>query len=328
MSDDDATADRLRAVLRAGAAGVRPADDSLQRIYARAAAERRSQRRWLAPLAAVAAVALVAVGAGIVLAGRSGGNPSPGPGSGAPSATASGPSGPSASTSSSPSGTVPANGPVVALPVYYGASFEGQVRLYREYRASRATDHVAGALILMLSPASDPAYASLWPAGTAVTNLYRSGDVQYVKLSKAPDLSSTVAIQEVVYTVTSADPTVTKVAVAYPGGSVAPTARAPQWRVLAPVWILTPASGSTVHSPVVVSGTASVFEATVAWEVDRTDGSKVTGGSTMASIGAPGRGTWSVTVPLPAGSYVVKAWETSMKDGRATWTDSKSVTVR
>jgi hypothetical protein len=334
MSDDDPTGERLRSVLRAGAADVRPADDSLGRILARAHDERRSSRRWLAPLAAVAAVVIVAVGVAAGLGLRGNGGHSGGAGSHVTTPSV-GVTNPAPSVSGSPTPPQPApsvsgldGGAAVALPAYYGATFESKVRLYREYHASHATDHVAGALQLMLGGAQDPDYRSLWPTGTTLTSVARSGSQVAVGLSQAPTDPSAMAVQEVVYTATAADPSVTAVSVTWPGGSVGPTARGAQWLVLAPVWVLTPVDGSTVRSPVTISGTASVFEATLSWEVDRPDGTKVRSGSAMATIGAPQRGTWSVSVPLPPGTYVVKALVYSAEDGRPTWVDSKTVTVR
>jgi hypothetical protein len=335
MSDDDPTGERLRSVLRAGAADVRPADDSLGRILARAHDERRSSRRWLAPLAAVAAVVIVAAGVAAGLGLRGNGGHSGGAGSHVTTPSVSVTDNPAPSESGSPTPPQPspsvsglAGGPAVALPAYYGATFESKVRLYREFRASHATDHVAGALQLMLGGAQDPDYGSLWPAGTTLTSLTRTGSQVAVGLSQPPTDPLATAVQEVVYTVTAADPSVSAVSVTWPGGSVGPTRRVAQWLVLAPVWVLTPVDGSTVRSPLTIAGSASVFEATVSWEVDRTDGTKVKSGSTMATIGAPQRGLYSVSVPLPPGTYVVKALEFSAEDGRPTWVDSKTVTVR
>jgi hypothetical protein len=135
------------------------------------------------------------------------------------------------------------------------------------------------------------------------------------------------SIQELVYTVTAADPTIHAVTVLYPGGrSIA--ARMPGLDVLASVWVLSPAEGASVASPVTIGGTASVFEATVTWEVDRPDGTVVAQGNAMAALGAPGRGPWSVQVPLAPGQYVVKAYAISAKDGSTTWPDTKTFTVR
>jgi hypothetical protein len=76
----------------------------------------------------------------------------------------------------------------------------------------------------------------------------------------------------------------------------------------------TPLPGSRVKSPVRLSGTAVVFEATVSWEVFKA-GSAVEHGFTTASIGAPNRGDWTAEVTLAPGTYELHVWETSMKDG-------------
>jgi hypothetical protein len=75
-----------------------------------------------------------------------------------------------------------------------------------------------------------------------------------------------------------------------------------------------------------VSGSASVFEATVGVEVRR--GAQVVGRATAtASEGAPGRGDWSATLSVPPGSYLVAAFELSAKDGSQVAVDTKRVRV-
>jgi hypothetical protein len=89
------------------------------------------------------------------------------------------------------------------------------------------------------------------------------------------------------------------------------------YRDLAPVWITAPSRGQVLKagSSIHIAGEASVFEATLQWSVTRGD-SPVRNGMAMASIGAPGRGTWSVDLPpLDAGTYTVSAWWSSPKDG-------------
>jgi Immunoglobulin-like domain of bacterial spore germination len=121
---------------------------------------------------------------------------------------------------------------------------------------------------------------------------------------------------------------VTAVSVAWPGGQAASVTRAPGIEVLAGVWVLAPSQGETARSPVVVSGTASVFEATVTWEVDRPDGTVVAHGIAMTPIAAPWRGPWSFTGSLPPGSYVVLAYAVSARHGSHTWPDSRTIAVR
>lgn len=87
--------------------------------------------------------------------------------------------------------------------------------------------------------------------------------------------------------------------------------------LLAPLWIDNPARGQvlTAGRAITVTGQASTFEATLSWQLLR--GSTVLHeGFTTATAGAPARGEFTFTVPaLPAGDYVVRAFEVSMKDG-------------
>jgi hypothetical protein len=342
----DPAAEALRRVLRAEAERLDPTDpmdSALTRIQARTddpgwalAGGRGGARPWLAPLGAAAAVAAVvaAVVVGIVVWPHGGGSPV-GSTSGNPQPTASttGDGSPAPSTApgtSSPTATAPApHGALV--PVYFGGTYAGRTMLYREYHRTTASP-VLGALQAMLAGPDDSDYASLWPAGTRVTSVTRSGAQLTVTLSGRPARPEPPSggygagsLQEVVYTVTATDPTIHQVTVVYPGGQSAATSRAPAVQTLASVWLLTP-TGSTT-SPVTLSGTASVFEATVTWEVDTLSGTKVASGTAMATIGAPARGTWSVTVSLPPGKYVAKAYAVSAKDGSQTWPDTKVFSV-
>ncbi|GAC1458524.1 MAG: hypothetical protein NVS1B1_05790 [Candidatus Limnocylindrales bacterium] len=58
----------------------------------------------------------------------------------------------------------------------------------------------------------------------------------------------------------------------------------------------TPAANARLSSPFTVTGDASVFEAALQWRLSDTAGRVIASGSTTASLGAPGRGTYSVTV--------------------------------
>jgi hypothetical protein len=137
-------------------------------------------------------------------------------------------------------------------------------------------------------------------------------------------------VQQVVHTVTAADPNLARVRVVAPGLPAALTAaphpRAPQLDVLAPVWLLDPADGARTGGKVVLSGTASVDEASVAIEVRK--GAAVAARATAtASVGAPERGEWTATLTLPAGTYTIAAYEVSAKDGSRQFVDTKRVTV-
>jgi hypothetical protein len=102
------------------------------------------------------------------------------------------------------------------------------------------------------------------------------------------------------------------------------------WRDLAPIWVTAPARDQVVaaRTPVTLEGEATVFEATVQWELDR-GGAKVGGGTATATVGAPSRGTYSVALGrLTAGTYTVRVWAASPKDGSVAAQDSVTFTVR
>jgi Immunoglobulin-like domain of bacterial spore germination/Sporulation and spore germination len=331
--------EQLRRVLQAEARRLDPTDPldaGLVQIRRRTDAPVPvAARRWFVPVMAAAAVlAVVVVGALAWPRGSAaplvGSSTSPTPSA---STSLSQTTSPSPSSSPSPSGS-PSGGVAVTVGVYYGGTFGGRTMLYREFHRT-TSEPLTGALQAMLAGPADHDYASLWPRGTTLRSVSRSGSTVTVTLSAAPlvappghGLYGASSVQEVVYTVTAADATIHAVTVVYPGGQATAVVRSPALNVLASVWLLTPTDGSSVSSPVTLSGTASVFEATVNWEVDRADGTVVAQGSAMAPIGAPGRGPWSTTVTLPAGSYVAKAFAISAKDGSITWTDSKAFTVR
>jgi len=87
---------------------------------------------------------------------------------------------------------------------------------------------------------------------------------------------------------------------------------------VAPIWVDAPARNGVVKAatPLTATGVASTFEANVEWEVLR-DGVSFEKGFTTASAGAPARGTYRLTTkkPLTAGSYVLRVFESSAKDG-------------
>lgn len=338
MSDfDDPNGDeygeRLRRVLDAQARAMdptEPMDDGLVRIRERTAQAPSVMHRWAVPMAAAAAAVLVVVG-GAVLWPHLGGSPtgvgSAGPSSGSPQPTL--PSeGPSPSQTPSASGGPVGSG--ISVPVYFGVTFNGQTMLYREFHHVVALDPARAAVQQMLAGPEDSDYKTLWPHGTTLTGLTRSGDLATVTLTAAPKTTTPAgsAVQEVVYTVTAADPTIRRVTVAYPGGSATNVTRAITYAALAQVWLLSPTDGATVSSRLSFSGVAEVFEAHVNWEVDKLDGTVVAQGFAMAKQAAPGRWPWSASVTLPPGTYVLRAFAISPKDGSVVWPDSKTITVR
>jgi Immunoglobulin-like domain of bacterial spore germination/Sporulation and spore germination len=265
-------------------------------------------------------------GSGPPRAALGGVDPGSGPTSGGPTSSASpAPTGPGLGAAR-PAPKLPAN---QATPVYVLGGTAVGPRLYREFRPSTTGDRVQAALAGLAVAPVDPDYRSAWLGATA--RVSRAGSSATVTFGRAPALAgapTAMAVQQVVYTVTAADPAIRTVRVVAPRLPAAgPTGRADQGGVLAPVWLLDPVDGGTAGSRLTVSGTASVFEATVAVEIRR--GSAVLARTTAtASTGAPGRGNWQATLSVPPGDYVVAASEMSERDGSAVATDTKRITVR
>jgi hypothetical protein len=214
-------------------------------------------------------------------------------------------------------------------------------RLYREFHPRPATTAVIrDAVTAMLTEkAYDGDYQSLWPAGTTVRGARVGGTTAYVDLTRearngnAGGAAEAASLQQLVYTVTAAAPAVRSVQLLVDGHAVEtlwghvdtrrPMTRQPAAEILGPVWLLVPRS---IRRGAHFGGEASVFEATVSWEFRQ--GSRVVkAGHTNAAIGAPGRGPWSAVADVPPGEYVLRAYESSAKDGSATFVDDKPLTV-
>lgn len=215
-------------------------------------------------------------------------------------------------------------------------------RLYREFVRRPATaDAVRDAVTAMLSlTPTDPDYTSLWADGTTVRDVRREGATAVVDLSRQATTNGggsafeAMTLQQLVHTVTAADPSLSAVRLLVEGTPVetlwgstdasAPISRAPSYEVLGPVW-LDVADGSVLTGE--FGGTATVFEATVSWQL-RQGPELVEEGFSTATEGAPGRGEWTATADVPPGDYELWAFESSAEDGRVTWLDTKRVTVR
>ena len=84
------------------------------------------------------------------------------------------------------------------------------------------------------------------------------------------------------------------------------------------ITLASPTVNAKLQSPVIISGDASVFEATLQWRITDTGGRVIADGITTASQGAPGRGTFSVTVPYSVTTETVafvEVYSRSPKDG-------------
>lgn len=84
------------------------------------------------------------------------------------------------------------------------------------------------------------------------------------------------------------------------------------------IWVDSPASGQTVSSPMLIEGSARVFEATVSYRIKDASGNILAKGFTNASEGAPGRGDFMTRIGFTTngpGKGQFEVFETSMKDG-------------
>ncbi|MDX6288082.1 MAG: hypothetical protein QOG53_3567 [Frankiales bacterium] len=335
---DEQYADRLRDVLRAEGDQVVPGGDGLMRIRERVG-ERQARNRWLVPVGVAAAVALVAggVAGGLALAGNDDDSAHVLP----PAA--------SSTPTVTPTPSQPAvSAKPITVPVYYLGDTGTALRLYREFHSTNAPasnpDKAVVAVDQMLhAKAADPDYNSLWPENTTVRGVTRAGTVATVDFSKdvnGPFQGGTeggqLSIQQLVHTVTAADTTIKSVLISVEGKPVTslfgvdvskPQKRGVSYTVLGAVWILAPTQNAKVNSPVTFSGQATVFEATVSIEVRR-GATVVKRTNTMATTGGPGRGDWKLTMILVPGTYEIRAFEASAKDGSVTNLDTKTFTVR
>ena len=117
-------------------------------------------------------------------------------------------------------------------------------------------------------------------------------------------------VAEIVYTLTQF-PSVRRVDVAGRSGLT----RADVTSFAPVILIEQPAAGAEVPETFTVSGTASVFEATLVVELRR-DGMMLSKHTVTASEGAPARGTFTVTLRAPSpGGVTVAAYAPSAADG-------------
>lgn len=84
------------------------------------------------------------------------------------------------------------------------------------------------------------------------------------------------------------------------------------------IWVTSPQPGDKVGSPLNVTGSAMVWEATVSLRLVTADGRKLAEGFTTASIGAPGRGDFSTSLNFESpgsGEGFLEAYWESPRDG-------------
>ncbi|MCE0761541.1 GerMN domain-containing protein [Pseudonocardia kujensis] len=222
-------------------------------------------------------------------------------------------------------------------------------RLYRERRATTdggpdgvAPDPAGDAVReLLAGRPEDPDHHSDWPPGVTlrapVTLVDGAVTVDLATPGPLPGPAG-LALQQLVRTVQDTTGSTRPVRVLVDGRPAStllgqdvsrPLTADDPLRVVALVQLDDPAEGAVVGSPVVVSGEAAVFEATLLWEVRDTAGRTVRSGSATTSEGqtfAPYR----FAVPLDPGTYELVVSEDDPRggEGRGPMTDSARITVR
>jgi hypothetical protein len=254
-------------------------------------------------------------------------------------------SGGSPSPTTSPTGTPkPPTSPPPSTgggTVTYQVWFHYGEHLFVTKRTQQATVAVGKASLtaLLEGPSERESAAGVGtsiPAGTRLLGLDIAGGVATVDLSHEFEsgggtLSMSMRLAQVVYTITQF-PTVHSVQFRLDGEPVTvfsgegivldhPVARDDYKDLLPAILVESPLIGQTVSSPVTVSGTADVFEATVSIRILDEDGATIKETFATATCGTGCRGTYSVTVSytvdhVQQGTVVV--FEASAKDGSPT----------
>ena len=211
----------------------------------------------------------------------------------------------------------------------FGVYFLREGKVAPAYRTVPQTEAVGTAALeaLLAGPTADETSLGLTstvPVGTELEGLDVKDGIATVDLSpEFGPLRDPVEVAEnlaqITFTLTQFS-TIQRVWVAVQGEPIGSQAE-PLTRGLASgltptILVEHPAIGETVTSPIPVSGTASVFEATLRVRLEGPDGEKLWEETVTASEGAPGRGTFAVEIPFTAtGPGNIVAFSPSAKDG-------------
>jgi hypothetical protein len=250
------------------------------------------------------------------------------------------------SMSATPSTTSPS--PTAQLrpsAVYFLEDTRTGLRLARERRELEGPERAQAAVAAMIAGPEDPDYATTWNPRTKVRSVTRNGAVVEVDLSPAARTANVGGeaaermVQQLVYTATEAvgapKGKVRLLIAGQPAGELwgavtwdRPVGRADPASVRVLVQIDTPGDDVSVSSPLIVSGEANAFEATVPWQVLDATGKVVRKGFTTAREGMT-FSPYTFKVKLPPGHYTVEVHEDdpSGGEGGPPMVDTKRITV-
>ena len=181
------------------------------------------------------------------------------------------------------------------------------------------TQAVAAAALGRLFAGPPAGFTSAVPDGTQLSRIAIANGVAALDTSPAWTGMSHSAQAQIVYTLTEL-PEVTAV-------DGRPRSDFADMTPDAAIFVAEPQRDSTVSSPVHASGTADVFEGTLA--VDVWSGGKLLRTQTIsASSGSGTRGSWSATLDLPPGPARLEFYEPSAENGTHLHGTEIDLTVR
>ena len=173
------------------------------------------------------------------------------------------------------------------------------------------TPAIATASLQKLLAAVPEGYRTAIPLGTMLESVAVSGGRATIRLST--DRLTHSAEGQIVYTLTQF-PTIRTVD-GGPFGSPATRADFSDLTPEAAIFVAEPQRDAAVSSPVDASGTADVFEGTLAVDV-WSGGRRLQTQTIQASSGTGTRGTWSATIAVPSGPAKLVFYEPSAENGQ------------
>ena len=240
--------------------------------------------------------------------------------------------------SSTPTPT-PTSSPTSTPTVTFEVWFNYGEWLFMTKRTVPATPRVATAAVAALvagpsAPERTAGVVTSIPEGTELLGLSIAGGIATVNLSRTYEagggsLSMFSRLAQLTYTLTQF-PTVRGVDLELDGKAVRvfsgegiildrPMTRDSYRDRLPAILVESPQIGEQVSSPIRVSGTADVFEATVTISILDAQGREIVRASTQATCGTGCRGTYSKAVRYTVGqtqSGTVRVYEISAKNGK------------
>ena len=178
------------------------------------------------------------------------------------------------------------------------------------------TEAVATAALAALADGPPESYASEIPAGQSFGAVRIGAGTATVTVPDALSEPTEAAAAQIVFTLTRF-PTVSAVELRLEDGTVVlpRSTRADYPDETPPILVESPLPGAGVSSPLRVSGSASVFEATVRLELVR-DGKTVAATTATAAEGAPSRGAFDAELPFTGtGDATLVAYSPNVGEG-------------